>query len=153
MDGLGSSCIAVPRCKFGGGLSRGHMSHVKLDPRSLAGRLRAAALAFPEATEDFPWGERAFKVRGKVFLFLHTEGKGVRFSVKLPHSSAEALELPSVEPTGYGLGKHGWVTADVDATRDAPIETFEAWLGESYRAVAPKSALAKLDEPKRAKKK
>ena len=129
------------------------MSHVKLDPRSLAGRLRAAALAFPETTEDFPWGERAFKVRGKVFLFLHTEGRGVRFSVKLPHSSAEALVLPSVEPTGYGLGKHGWVTADVDATRDAPMETFEAWLAESYRAVAPKSALAKLDEPKRAKKK
>jgi len=129
------------------------MSHVKLDPRSLAGRLRAAALAFPETTEDFPWGERAFKVRGKVFLFLHTEGRGVRFSVKLPHSSAEALELPDVEPTGYGLGKHGWVTADVDATRDAPIETFEAWLAESYRAVAPKSALAKLDKPKRAKKK
>ena len=129
------------------------MSHVKLDPRSLAGRLRAAALAFPETTEDFPWGERACKVRGKVFLFLHTEGSGVRFSVKLPHSSVEALELPNVEPTGYGLGKHGWVTADVDATRDAPVETFEAWLAESYRAVAPKGVLAKLDEPKRTRKK
>jgi len=125
------------------------MSHVKLDPRSLAGRLRAAALAFPETTEDFPWGERALKVRGKVFLFLHTEKGGVRFSVKLPQSSAEALELPNVEPTGYGLGKHGWVTADVDATRDAPMETYEAWLAESYRAVAPKSILVKLDDPRR----
>ena len=129
------------------------MSPVKLDPRSLAGRLRAAALALPEATEDFPWGERAFKVRRKVFLFLHAEGRGVRFSVKLPQSSAEALELAGVEPTGYGLGKHGWVTADVDATRDAPIETFEAWLTESYRAVAPKSVLAKLDSPSAKRKK
>lgn len=128
------------------------MSPAKLDPRSLAGRLRAAALALPEATEDFPWGERAFKVRGKVFLFLHAEGRGVRFSVKLPHSSAEALELPGVEPTGYGLGKHGWVTADVDATRDAPIETFEAWLAESYQAVAPKSVLSKRNAPKGGKR-
>jgi len=121
------------------------MSPVKLDPRSLGGRLRAAALALPEATEDFPWGERAFKVRGKVFLFLHTDGRAVRFSVKLPRSSAEALELSDVEPTGYGLGKHGWVTAEVDATRDAPFETYEAWIGESYRAVAPKRLAATLD--------
>ena len=129
------------------------MSPVKLDPRSLAGRLRAAALALPETTEEFPWGERAFKVRAKIFLFLHAEGRSVRFSVKLPHSSAEALEQADVEPTGYGLGKHGWVTAEVDATRDAPIDMFEAWLVESYRAVAPKGVLAKLDAPRRGKKK
>jgi predicted DNA-binding protein (MmcQ/YjbR family) len=127
------------------------MSPAKLDPRSLGGRLRALALDFPETTEDFPWGERAFKVRGKVFLFLHAEGREVSFSVKLPHSSAEALELPNVEPTGYGLGKHGWVTARVDATRDAPLESFEAWIEESYRAVAPKRVVATLDKRRGAK--
>lgn len=152
-DDLGSSCSAPRRYRFQGQISRGRVSPAKLDPRSLAGRLRAAALAFPETTEDFPWGERAFKVRGKVFLFLHVEGGAVRFSVKLPQSSAEALELPDVEPTGYGLGKHGWVTAEVDATRDAPVETFEAWLAESYRAVAPKGVLAKLGASGRRRKK
>lgn len=116
------------------------------DPRSLEGKLRARALAFPETTEDFPWGERAIKVRSKAFLFLRAEGTAVSFSVKLPHSAAEALELPFVEPTGYGLGKHGWVTATVDATRDAPLETFEAWLAESYRAVAPKRLAKQLDD-------
>jgi len=95
-----------------------------LDPRSLAGRLRARALAFPEAAEDFPWGERAIKVRGKAFLFMRAEGDTVSFSVKLPHSAAEALELPYVEPTHYGLGKHGWVTASVDGGRAAPLPTF-----------------------------
>jgi predicted DNA-binding protein (MmcQ/YjbR family) len=115
------------------------------DPRSLEGWLRARALAFPEATEDFPWGERAIKVRGKAFLFLRGEGRTVSFSVKLPHSAAEALELSYTEPTHYGLGKHGWVTATVDATRDAPRDTFEAWLAESYRAVAPKRLVAALD--------
>jgi predicted DNA-binding protein (MmcQ/YjbR family) len=114
------------------------------DPRTLEGRLRARALAFPEATEDFPWGERAIKVRGKTFLFLRAEGKVVSFSAKLPHSAAEALELPFTEPTGYGLGRSGWVTAKVDAGRDAPVATFEAWLAESYRAVAPKRLAAAL---------
>ena len=112
------------------------------DPRSLEGALRAHAMAYPEATEDFPWGERAIKVRGKAFLFLRADGNSVSFSVKLPKSAAEALELPSVEPTGYGLGKHGWVTAVVDAGRDAPAATFESWLEESYAAVAPKKLAA-----------
>ena len=35
--------------------------------------LRRAALAYPETTEDFPWGHRALKVKGKVFLFLSRE--------------------------------------------------------------------------------
>src|SRR3954471_15465163 len=96
------------------------------DPRSLEGVLRKRALAFPEATEDFPWGERAIKVRGKAFLFLRAEGDAVSFSVKLPHAAAEALELPNVEPTGYGLGKHGWVTVVADGGRNAPVTTFEA---------------------------
>jgi predicted DNA-binding protein (MmcQ/YjbR family) len=118
------------------------MSLPALDPRSLGGRLRARAMSFPEATEDFPWGERAIKVRGKAFVFLRAEGDSVSFSMKLPKSAAEALELPNVEPTGYGLGKHGWVTAVVDAGRDAPAATFEAWLEESYAAVAPKKLAA-----------
>jgi predicted DNA-binding protein (MmcQ/YjbR family) len=102
-------------------------------------------LALPETTEDFPWGERAIKVRGKAFLFLRAEGDTVSFSVKLPRSAADALELPYVEPTHYGLGKHGWVTATVDAGHDAPLATFEGWLDESYRAVTPKRLVAALD--------
>ena len=120
------------------------MPRSRPDPRSLEGQLRAHALAFPETTEDFPWGERAIKVRGKAFLFLRAEGGIVSFSVKLPRSAAEALELPYAEPTHYGLGKHGWVTFTVDAARDLPIGTFEAWLAESYRAVAPKRLAARL---------
>ena len=117
------------------------------DPRSLEGKLRAAALAYPDATEDFPWGERAIKVRGKAFLFLRGDPGtgGVSFSVKLPSSAAEALELPYVEPTHYGLGKHGWVTATVDGGRDTPLDLFRAWIDESFRAVAPKKVIAALD--------
>jgi predicted DNA-binding protein (MmcQ/YjbR family) len=115
------------------------------DPSLLAGRLRTRALAFPETSEEFPWGERAIKVRGKAFLFLRDEGTSVSFSVKLPRSAAEALELSYAEPTHYGLGRHGWVTFTVDAARAAPLATFEGWLRESYQAVAPKRLAAALD--------
>ena len=112
---------------------------------SLADTLRAWALSFPATTEDFPWGERAIKVAKKAFIFMRAEGNTVSFSVKLPHSAAEALELSNVEPTHYGLGKHGWVTVTVDGKRAAPLDLFRAWLEESYRAVAPKKAIAQLD--------
>ena len=117
------------------------------DPRSVEGKLRTAALAYPDATEDFPWGERDIKIRGKAFLFLRGDpgSGGASFSVKLPHSAADALELPYVEPTHYGLGRHGWVTATVEGGKDAPLELFETWIDESFRAVAPKKVIAALD--------
>jgi predicted DNA-binding protein (MmcQ/YjbR family) len=121
------------------------MATARPDSRSLEGTLRTWALAYPETTEEFPWGERAIKVKGKVFLFLRAEGGTVSFSVKLPDSGAEALELPYVEATHYGLGKHGWVTATVDSGREAPLDLFRAWLEESFRAVAPKRVIATLD--------
>ena len=38
--------------------------------RRVSRALRDYALSFPGATEDFPWGERVAKVKGKVFVFL-----------------------------------------------------------------------------------
>ena len=56
--------------------------------------LRAAAKAYPEAHEEFPWGESAIKVRGKVFVFMRNDDKGFGMSVKLPASRYFALEYP-----------------------------------------------------------
>src|SRR4051794_10880964 len=75
--------------------------------------LRAFALGFPGAHEDFPWGECVVKVNQKVFVFLGAEPTGetgLALSVKLPITGNDVLNLPFAEPTGYGLGKHGWVT-------------------------------------------
>src|SRR5687768_4165742 len=121
------------------------MGRDKLTPQQLEIALRDYALGFPEATEDFPWGERAIKVKGKVFLFMRATPDEVSFSVKLPHSRFFVLDLPNTEPTHYGLGKHGWVTA---RSTDAPaksLDMFKMWLDESYRAVAPKKLVAQLD--------
>jgi predicted DNA-binding protein (MmcQ/YjbR family) len=105
---------------------------------TVAKRLRDVALAFPETDEAFPWGEQALRVRGKAFVFMRLENDTLSFSVKLPRSRRQALTLPFVEPTHYGLGKHGWVT--VTATKvDAPLQAqFEEWIAESFEAVAPR---------------
>ena len=102
---------------------------------------------FPEVTEDYPWGHRTLKVRGKAFVFFSLEGGSFSFSVKLPKSNASALLLPFAEPTGYGLGKSGWVTARFGAKDRVPLTMVQEWIEESYRAVAPKRVIASLDTP------
>ena len=113
--------------------------------------LRAQGLAYPETTEDFPWGHRTLKVRGKAFVFMSRE-EGFSLSVKLPSSSHVALDLPFAEPTGYGLGRSGWVTASFAPGKPVPLDILSDWLEESFRAVAPKRVSAQLDKPDAAPK-
>ena len=119
------------------------MSHAARKPTAAARRLqdalRAHAFTFPETHEDHPWGEIALKVRGKVFVFLGADGDSVGFSVKLPQSADAALSLPFTEPTAYGLGKSGWVSVHVGPRTRVPRELLEAWIDESWAAVAPKT--------------
>jgi predicted DNA-binding protein (MmcQ/YjbR family) len=107
--------------------------------------LRTHALSYPEAKEDFPWGERVVKVRGKVFLFLG-KGESLSLSVKLPGSANVALGLSFASPTAYGLGKSGWITARFEKRGKPPLEMLRQWIDESYRAVAPKRLAASLDQ-------
>ena len=113
-----------------------------------ADALKALARSYPEATEDFPWGESAFKVKGKVFVFMHVSttvgAERVSMSFKLPTSRHQALSLPFASPTGYGLGKHGWVTAVFEHGAAIPTPLVTAWIDESYRTVAPKRLVATL---------
>src|SRR4051794_4737347 len=103
--------------------------------------LRAYALGFPQAVEEFPWGERVIKVGGKIFAFLGQIEARLRVAVKLPVSAEMALTLPFAEPTGYGLGRAGWVTARFAQGDDVPIDLLREWIAQSYRAVAPKKLL------------
>ena len=107
--------------------------------------LRDFALGYPGAREEFPWGERVVKVGKKVFVFLGmADGDELGLSVKLPESGPMALLLPFAEPTGYGLGKSGWVSAHFAAPEDPPLGMLREWIDESYRAVAPRTMTAKL---------
>ena len=112
--------------------------------------LCAAALALPGAWQDNPWGHVAIKVGKKVFAFLSNGNQdqvacAVGLTVKLPLSAGAALSLPFASPTGYGLGKAGWVDLRFGAGDVVPTDILVGWLRESYRAVAPKTLAKQLD--------
>lgn len=111
--------------------------------------LRAFALKYPEAWEDFPWGHSAYKVKAKIYLSLyqHEAEAWMSLSVKLPTSHQIAVTLPFAEPAGYGLAKSGWVTARFSEGDDIPLHTLMEWIDESYRAIAPKKLVATMDDP------
>jgi predicted DNA-binding protein (MmcQ/YjbR family) len=108
--------------------------------------LRSAALAYPETYEEFPWGECAIKIRGKMFLIMRESESGLTVSLKLPRSREFALEYPFAKPTGYGLGKSGWVTSTFAPGEEPPRDVLAAWISESYAAIAPKR-LARKPSP------
>jgi predicted DNA-binding protein (MmcQ/YjbR family) len=109
---------------------------------NLAKKLRDYALGFPETTEAFPWGESAFKVKGKTFVFMRADPNDLSFSVKLAKSGKQALAFPGSEPTHYGLGAKGWVT--LRPTAKTSVDLLLSFVDESYRAIAPKRVLDQL---------
>ncbi len=115
-------------------------------PLDLREKLRDHALGLPETYEDHPWGETVVKVRKKIFLFLGVDhgDQQAGFGVKLVASHDHALSVPGAAPTGYGLGKAGWVNVPLE-TQLPPTEVLLDWVEESYRLVAPKRVAAVLD--------
>jgi len=107
--------------------------------------LRKHALSFPQTREDHPWGESAFKVKGKVFLFVGVGAEDWGMSVKLEESHADALSKPFASPTRYGLGKHGWVSARFGPSDDVPVDLLKRWVGESFTVIAPLKVLQELE--------
>ena len=83
-------------------------------PRELGEALLRFGLSLPGAREDHPWGELVLKAGAKVFVFLGKPGDALRFSVKLPRSGERLLDQDWAEPTGYGLGKSGWLTLSIE---------------------------------------
>ena len=108
--------------------------------------IRKYALGMPGASEDYPWGHRAFRIGKKVFLFLAWDDGVFSATAKLPESQGIALTLPFAEPTGYGMGRSGWVTARFSGRDEVPVGLLCGWIDESYRAIAPK----RLARPARA---
>ncbi len=105
-------------------------------------RLERIVARLPEAdrVDVEAWGdEPTFRVRGKTFIF--TDPKAETLSVKLPKEEAAAVVATDAlaEPTGYGLGRHGWVSVRIGGGRRDRWEQVEEWVRTSYVLVAPKS--------------
>lgn len=116
------------------------------DPHAFVDGLEEFALSLPEAWPDTPWGDRVVKVGKKIFAFFSGPGSehaGATF--KLPDSADHALSYPGAAPTGYGLGKHGWVSMVIDEVPAEEREVLFDFVEESYRAVATKALVKRLD--------
>ena len=110
--------------------------------------LQAFALGLPGAYEDHPWDEVVIKVHKKIFVFFGMAAamhQRVLLGVKLPETGIYALQMPFVKPSGYNLGKYGWVTIQFPPDEHPPVDLLLEWIEESYRAVAPKRLIAQLD--------
>jgi len=98
-------------------------------------------MALPETGEGTSCVNRAFTVRRKNFLFLGEKEGNIRFMAKLTDSfdAASALEDPRLV-----VGKFGWVTLNFPPDDPFDRELLEAWLHESFRAIAPRAVLKQL---------
>jgi predicted DNA-binding protein (MmcQ/YjbR family) len=121
------------------------------DVSALQKKLRAFATSLPGAWEDHPWGETVAKVGKKVFVFgLSVERKPQHrdhppgISVKLGASHAHVKRRSFAEPTGYGLGKSGWLDVRFDLPEAPTEDELRAWITESYCLVAPKTMVKQL---------
>jgi predicted DNA-binding protein (MmcQ/YjbR family) len=111
----------------------------------LMASLESFALGFPGAWHDTPWGDSVVKVGKKIFLFLG-DADHATISVKVPESHDHAMSFDGAMPTGYGLGKAGWVSIPVAAVMGDDAEVLQDFVEESYRMVAPKRLINELDE-------
>jgi predicted DNA-binding protein (MmcQ/YjbR family) len=112
--------------------------------KTAKGPLLDYALSLPEAYEDHPWGESVAKVNKKVFAFFGVGSPAKSLSIKLGDNADIALALPCATPTGYGLGKSGWVSIDLLHKSCPPIEILREWIQESFCNVAPKKLVKAL---------
>jgi predicted DNA-binding protein (MmcQ/YjbR family) len=106
--------------------------------------VQSFALGLPEAWEDHPWDDVVAKVGKKVFVFMGRPEEP-SMSVKLPESADLALALDCCAPTGYGLGRWGWVSVTLSGADCPAVEVLLDWVEESYRTIAPKKLVARLD--------
>ena len=110
-------------------------------------QLRAWGLTLPGAHSKAPWPDHDdLAVKDKTFAYLPKAGQPFSLSVKLPYTGAAALDLPYATPTGYGLGKSGWVSLAPAGDDIPPLDQLKEWVEESYRAQAPRKLVRELDD-------
>lgn len=106
-------------------------------------RIRKICLSLPDTKETMTWGQPHFRVRDKIFVGYGEErGTGV-ISFKLEMKHAAAVIQQSNSWRAPYVGHKGWVSMDMGDVTD--WDGVRGLILESYRLIAPKRTLAKLD--------
>jgi len=106
-------------------------------------RIRKICLSLPDTKETMTWGKPHFRVGEKIFAGYGEENgkRVVGFKLEMAHATI-AVQVPGFSRAPY-VGHKGWVSLETDSVKDWD-EVCEMIL-ESYRLIAPKKSLAKLD--------
>jgi predicted DNA-binding protein (MmcQ/YjbR family) len=105
-------------------------------------RLEEVVARLPEAVrvDVEAWdGEPTFRVRGKTFIFSAPDASSISVKLTMEEAAAVVATDPGTEPTGYGLGRYGWVSLSIPSSTGAKRwREIEEWIRTSYTLVAPK---------------
>jgi predicted DNA-binding protein (MmcQ/YjbR family) len=111
-------------------------------PTSNMARLEELVATLPEAVrvDIEAWdGEPTFRVRGKNFVFANRDFTHITVKLSKEEAAAVVATDDHAEPTGYGLGRHGWISVELPKRPSkARWEEITEWVLTSYTLVAPK---------------
>lgn len=109
----------------------------KMSPEQAFAEIKKHCMSKPGATEDYPWGDVAWKVNGKGFAF-GGEGSN-RLTVKSTIEKQGALTMhPNIEKAAY-VGRFGWITIMVvdkevlGLTKDLIDESYDMVVGSKRK--------------------
>ena len=106
-------------------------------------RIRKICLSLPDTKETITWGEPHFRVGDKIFVGYGVERGTIAITFKLAMDHAAAVIAdPNFRPASY-VGHKGWVSMDAACISD--WDEVRGFILESYRLIAPKRTLAKLE--------
>jgi len=123
--------------------------------RSVLDHMREICLALPDSRETLTWGQPHFRVGEKIFAGCGEEKGRPVIGFKLDMDHADAIIQDARFWRAPYVGHKGWVSMDASGVRD--WDEVRPLVLESYRLIAPKRTVAKLDggatpAPKRARK-
>ena len=101
--------------------------------------IREHAIAKPDVTEGFPFGEQTlvFKVKEKIFLLMSLDADPLQFNAKCdPERAIELREQYDCVIPGYHMNKKHWNTVIVDGTLST--KKIKELIDHSYNLVAKK---------------
>ena len=110
---------------------------------SVLDHMRAICLALPDTKETLTWGQPHFRVGEKIFAGCGEEKGRVVIGFKLDMDHADAvIQDPRFWRAPY-VGHKGWVSMDAGGVDD--WDEVRPLVLESYRLIAPRRTVAKLD--------